>query len=173
MTRIQAIFAANMRHYRKRAKMTQEELAERCGLHRTYIGGIEQQRINVSLKNIEKIAAALQIDPVLLFTKASEDSPGAFHQKDLQQSTQDNPSCPNTESYALCHQTDDGITIQPLNVHDENLTISILCALVNGGHKGDLADAYDTAEKEILELLREAYPAMMPARQPGNDKNRG
>lgn len=64
---IQEIFACNMRSYRRQANLTQEKLAELCGFHRTYIGGIEQRRINVSLKNIAKIANALNVNPALLF----------------------------------------------------------------------------------------------------------
>lgn len=68
-------FSTNMQHYRRQAHLTQEQLAERCGLHRTYIGGIEQLRINVSLKNVEKIADALEIEPSLLFAEEHEQPP--------------------------------------------------------------------------------------------------
>ncbi|MCK5492847.1 MAG: helix-turn-helix transcriptional regulator [Candidatus Omnitrophica bacterium] len=40
--------------------LSQEELSEKCGLHRTYIGGIESLGRNVSLVNIERIAKALK-----------------------------------------------------------------------------------------------------------------
>ncbi len=51
-------FADNMRELRMRAGLSQEMLAEKSGLHRTYIGSIEQRRANISLKNVEKIADA-------------------------------------------------------------------------------------------------------------------
>ena len=41
-------------------KISQEELAERCNLHRTYISDIELGKRNVSLENIERIATALE-----------------------------------------------------------------------------------------------------------------
>jgi transcriptional regulator with XRE-family HTH domain len=44
-------------------------LAERAGLHRTYIGDIERGARNLSLENIEKIAKALQISISELFAK--------------------------------------------------------------------------------------------------------
>ena len=47
--------------------MSQEELADRAGLHRTYIGGVEQGRRNLSLLNIMKIARALEMEPEELF----------------------------------------------------------------------------------------------------------
>ena len=46
--------------------LTQEELAERAGLHRTYIGHVERGEVNVALWNIVRIAAALEIDPAEL-----------------------------------------------------------------------------------------------------------
>ncbi|MBS6829061.1 MAG: helix-turn-helix transcriptional regulator [Desulfovibrio sp.] len=47
--------------------ISQEELAERAGLHRTYLGGVEQGRRNLSLLNIMKIAKALEVEPEELF----------------------------------------------------------------------------------------------------------
>ena len=49
--------------------ISQEVLAERAGLHRTYIGDIERGARNLSLENIEKIARALQISISDLFAR--------------------------------------------------------------------------------------------------------
>lgn len=54
-------FGAKVREERKRLSLSQEELAERAGLHRTYIGMIERAEKNVTLLNIEKIAQALEM----------------------------------------------------------------------------------------------------------------
>lgn len=48
-----------MRARRERKGMSQEQLAERAGLHRTYVGAIERGERNVSLKNILRLARAL------------------------------------------------------------------------------------------------------------------
>ncbi len=49
-------------------KLTQEELAEKAELHRTYIADIERGTRNVSLRNIERLALALECSIATLFT---------------------------------------------------------------------------------------------------------
>lgn len=57
------LFGNNLRDLRKKVGFSQEKLAERCSLHRTYIGGVERGERNVSLLNIVKIAKALSVTP--------------------------------------------------------------------------------------------------------------
>ena len=64
---IQAIFSDNLRKYRKKAKFTQEKLAEMCDTNHRYIGQIENGTRCPSLDFVEKIAAALNVSPSLLF----------------------------------------------------------------------------------------------------------
>jgi transcriptional regulator with XRE-family HTH domain len=52
-----------IRQLRRAAGISQEGLAERCGLHRTYVGGIERGERNVSFRNLLKIAKALDVRP--------------------------------------------------------------------------------------------------------------
>lgn len=52
-------FGLRVRALRLCAGMSQEELAERCGLHRTYIGGIERGERNIGLINVYALADAL------------------------------------------------------------------------------------------------------------------
>jgi transcriptional regulator with XRE-family HTH domain len=42
-------------------QLSQEQLADKAGVHRTYIGMVERAEKNITLKNIEKIANALQV----------------------------------------------------------------------------------------------------------------
>lgn len=62
----QTIFAANVRRLRVAAGLSQEALADRAGLHRTYISSIERAERNVSLQNIFAIAEALGVNPDVL-----------------------------------------------------------------------------------------------------------
>lgn len=59
MADIQKRFGDKLREIRKNKSLSQEELAFKSGLHRTYISDIERGSRNVSLKNIERIAKAL------------------------------------------------------------------------------------------------------------------
>ena len=60
-------FGRKVQMRRKELKLSQEQLAEEAGLHRTYIGMIERAENNVTLGNIEKIAKALKISISELF----------------------------------------------------------------------------------------------------------
>lgn len=64
-----AEFGRRIRAIRGRRGVSQEGLALRCGLDRTYISGIERGTRNPSLTNILKIAAALEISPAALFAE--------------------------------------------------------------------------------------------------------
>lgn len=54
-------FGEKVREERAKLGLSQEELAARAGVHRTYIGMIERAEKNITLENIEKIAKALKI----------------------------------------------------------------------------------------------------------------
>jgi len=55
-------FGNKVREIRKEKGFSQEELAHRANLHRTYIGMIERAEKNITLLNIEKIANALGVN---------------------------------------------------------------------------------------------------------------
>lgn len=61
--------ARNLRAKRAALGLSQEELADRCGLHRTYVGSIERSERNVSLDNIERLAAAVGLDVIDLLMR--------------------------------------------------------------------------------------------------------
>jgi transcriptional regulator with XRE-family HTH domain len=61
-----ARLAQNLRALRQARSWSQEELAGRAGLHRTYVGAIERAERNVSLATIEALATGLECDPIEL-----------------------------------------------------------------------------------------------------------
>jgi len=59
-------FGELIRKRRLEMNLSQESLAKKAGLHRTYIGMIERAEKNITLVNVEKIAKALDIEPYQL-----------------------------------------------------------------------------------------------------------
>lgn len=55
-------FGQKVREERARLGLSQEELAGRAGVHRTYIGMIERAEKNITLENIHKISTALNVE---------------------------------------------------------------------------------------------------------------
>ncbi len=66
-------FGKNVREIRKKKGLSQEQLAFKSDLHRTYIGMIERAEKNITLLNIEKIAKALDVNITELFSNKNED----------------------------------------------------------------------------------------------------
>jgi transcriptional regulator with XRE-family HTH domain len=64
-----ARFGNTVRKFREERGYSQEKLAERAGLHRNYVGGIERGERNVALENIIKLARALSVSPKELFSE--------------------------------------------------------------------------------------------------------
>lgn len=62
-------FGNKIREERLKKGYSQEELASKVGLHRTYIGMIERAEKNITLENIEKISKALEVSLSSLFER--------------------------------------------------------------------------------------------------------
>jgi len=58
---LRATLADNIKAFRSKKGLSQEGLAELCGLHRTYIGSVERQERNVTLSTLEVLSAALEV----------------------------------------------------------------------------------------------------------------
>ena len=69
---IRVAYGKAVRAIRQDKKISQEELGDLCGLHRTYISDIELGKRNVSLENIDKIAHALQVKKSELFVEVEQ-----------------------------------------------------------------------------------------------------
>ena len=71
MTDLVRMLGAAIRRRRTFLRISQEELAVRSGLHRTYLSDVERGVRNPSIKTIEKIAQALQVPVVKLFEETA------------------------------------------------------------------------------------------------------
>jgi len=59
--RIQIAFGKSLRSYRESAGISQEKLAVRAGIHRTYVGDVERGERNLGLVNMQRLANALGV----------------------------------------------------------------------------------------------------------------
>lgn len=64
------MFGTAIRNQRLRLRMSQEELADRAGLHRTYVSDVERGARNISLESIDRLARALKLSVSTLFKRA-------------------------------------------------------------------------------------------------------
>ena len=67
-------FGSRLRGCRLKLGLSQDELADRAGLHRTYIGGVERGERNISLVNIFKLAHAMDLQLVELLAGIDDES---------------------------------------------------------------------------------------------------
>lgn len=73
---VKTSFANAIRWWRKKHGITQEELAERADLHRTYISDVERGARNLSLESINKLAIALEVSVATLFGGTLKEADG-------------------------------------------------------------------------------------------------
>jgi transcriptional regulator with XRE-family HTH domain len=66
------LFGERLRALRERIGLSQEALAAKAGIHRTYMGGVERGERNLCLKNIVRLAMALGVHPRDLFDEWGE-----------------------------------------------------------------------------------------------------
>jgi transcriptional regulator with XRE-family HTH domain len=64
----------NLKRLRAAQKISQEELGDLAGLHRTYVSQVERMVTNVSLDNIYLLAEALNVDPAELLALVEEET---------------------------------------------------------------------------------------------------
>jgi len=67
--KITQILADNLRGFRRAKNLSQEELADLCNVHRTYLGSIERGERNATLSTLEALSAALGVSVPQLLTK--------------------------------------------------------------------------------------------------------
>jgi transcriptional regulator with XRE-family HTH domain len=71
-TDLNRVVADNVRSIRERRGLSQEALAARCRLHRTYIGAVERAERNITLNTLAQLATALGVDAPDLLRRGVE-----------------------------------------------------------------------------------------------------
>ena len=73
MTTLRRRLGRAVRRLRKQAGYSQESFADRCKVHRTYMGAVERGETNISLDNLERIARALGLLAGQLLSEAERE----------------------------------------------------------------------------------------------------
>jgi transcriptional regulator with XRE-family HTH domain len=73
MTALRTKLGRTVRRLRKAAGYSQESFADRCGVHRTYMGAVERGETNISLDNLERISRALNLSAGELLMDAEKE----------------------------------------------------------------------------------------------------
>jgi transcriptional regulator with XRE-family HTH domain len=69
---LQIVVGRNIRRLRRERGLSQEDLADEIGVHRTYMGGVERGERNLTLRSLERLAERLGVSPLSLL-----EDPGA------------------------------------------------------------------------------------------------
>ena len=68
---LRAVFTENLKFYRKKAGLSQQQLAERCGMATNYLSEIEREQKFPSVETIERLSSELKVPPYILFYDAT------------------------------------------------------------------------------------------------------
>lgn len=66
---LQRAVGRNLRQYRLDRGISQEAFADLVGVHRTYMGGLERGERNLTLRSLERLAAAIAVEPLELLQR--------------------------------------------------------------------------------------------------------
>lgn len=83
MNSLVKLVGTNIKEIRKLNKLTQEELAEKCGLQTSYLAGVERGDRNMTLQTLEKIITGLEEAPVNFFNFEGLKDQQYFEKKEL------------------------------------------------------------------------------------------
>lgn len=72
---LQKTVGINLRLYRQRKGLSQEDFAHELGVHRTYMVGVERGERNLTLRSVERFAESLGITPLDLLAKQADFTP--------------------------------------------------------------------------------------------------
>jgi transcriptional regulator with XRE-family HTH domain len=67
--KLREVVAKNLRHLRQAKALSQEELADRAGVNRNYVGMLEREEHAATIDMLEKLAEVLDVDPAEFFAR--------------------------------------------------------------------------------------------------------
>jgi len=67
--RLRELVATNLRRLRREKSLSQEELADRAGINRNYVGMLEREQHAATIDMLEKLAEVLETDPIEFFRR--------------------------------------------------------------------------------------------------------
>lgn len=131
------VFSDNLKKYRHQIDLSQEEFADKAGLHRTYISAVECGKRSISLDNIQKIADTLGIDTYKLFLECDDvDNRIGYNWENINDIT-------ITTMCAVINNSNDWLFI--------NRTKSWTGLALPGGHIEGSESALECIKREMLE----------------------
>jgi transcriptional regulator with XRE-family HTH domain len=71
---LREIVARNLRRLRRSKGLSQEELADRAGINRNYVGMLEREENSATVDMLEKLADVLNVDPIEFFKRPSRET---------------------------------------------------------------------------------------------------
>ena len=74
--KLREIVARNLRRLRRAKRLSQEELADRAGINRNYVGMLEREKNSATVDMLEKLAGVLNVDPIEFFKRSSREPRG-------------------------------------------------------------------------------------------------
>lgn len=72
---LQIVVGRNIRRLRRERGLSQEDLADEIGVHRTYMGGVERGERNLTLRSLERLAERLGVSPLSLLEDSDPAEP--------------------------------------------------------------------------------------------------
>ena len=148
---IRETLAQNVRAYRLQAGLTQEQLAQKSGLHRTYVGKVEQQRANISLTTLQKIAKTLDVAPMLLVLDHDSTGKPLFNINNGDVSTDSDTDLCNCAF--VTWDSNGALTMREVTLDDEDLSIQVMATLVKLG----------VPDAQLFERYQQIWPRIQKA----------
>jgi transcriptional regulator with XRE-family HTH domain len=71
---LREIVARNLRSLRRSRRLSQEELADRAGINRNFVGMLEREENAATVDILEKLADVLNVDPIEFFKRPSREA---------------------------------------------------------------------------------------------------